>query len=74
MAGFNHPKGQGICCFHTLAQPLQRELIEAGGLSLMGVKVLVDPTLPSGVVQVRQNGKTVGSIINLGPEGGCDER
>lgn len=74
MAGFNHPKGQGLCCFHTLSQPLQRELIDAGLTALPGVRVFVDPDMPSGVVKVVQNGKVVGSIINIGSEGGCDER
>lgn len=74
MSGFNHPKGQGLCCFHTLSQPLQRELIEAGVVPSLGMKVFIDPMLPSGVVQVRQNGRTVGAIINVGAEGACDER
>lgn len=74
MAGVNHPKGQVLCCFHTLDKRLQRELIDAGIAPMPGVKVLVDPSMPSGVVEVRQNGKTVGSIINIGNEGGCDER
>ncbi len=74
MSGFNHPKGQGLCCFHTLPKPLQQELIEAGVIPSLGMKVFIDPTLPSGVVQIRQNGKTVGSIVNVGAEGERDER
>ena len=74
MAGFNHPKGQMLCCFQTLPSPLQRSLIDAGVAPVMGMKLLLDPSMPPGIVEVMQNGKKVGAIINLGPEGGYDER
>lgn len=64
--GFNHPKGYDLCCIHTLPSARRKEL-QAGLLS-----VVVDPAMPADTVEIRQDGKLVGAIINIGEEQGRD--